>query len=145
MNLQYLHIVLDQTADTIYAMTAGYKNLARYNVNGSDFFETNLAFKEAYQRAKRGKGPTIVISNVVRLLPHSSSDDQRKYRLEKALEEDKKKDPLVVLEKECIDANFISHEEFEEIRSEVISQIDKDASGLKSKTSRSRNCSKPYL
>ena len=117
----------DQTADTIYAMTAGYKNLARYNVNGSDFFETSLAFKEAIQRAKRGKGPTVVISNVVRLLPHSSSDDQRKYRLEKALEEDKKKDPLVVLEKECIDANFISHEEFEEIRSEVISQIDKDA------------------
>ena len=117
----------DQTADTIYAMTAGYKNLARYNVNGSDFFETSLAFKEAIQRAKRGKGPSIVISNVVRLLPHSSSDDQRKYRLEKALEEDKKKDPLVVLEKECIEANFISHEEFEEIRSEVISQIDKDA------------------
>ncbi len=49
----------DQTADTIYAMTAGYKNLARYNVNGSDFFETSLAFKEAIQRARQQRTYSI--------------------------------------------------------------------------------------
>ena len=117
----------DQTADTVYAMTSGYKNLARYNVDGSDYFETSLAFKESFQRARRGKGPSVVISNVVRLLPHSSSDDQRKYRLEKALKEDLKKDPLEKLEKECLKANFIVFKEFEKIRNEVSSQIDLDA------------------
>ena len=40
-------------ADTVYAMTSGYKNLARYNVDGSDYFETSLAFKESFQRARR--------------------------------------------------------------------------------------------
>ena len=117
----------DQTADTIYRMTAGYKNLARYNVDGSNFFETSLAFKQAIERARRGKGPSIVISNVVRLLPHSSSDDQRKYRLEKALKEDQKKDPLLLLEKECEQSKLIISEEFEKIKNEVSSQIDKDA------------------
>ncbi len=117
----------DQTADTIYAMTAGYKNLVRYNVNGSDFFETSLAFKQAIARARRGKGPSVVISNVVRLLPHSSSDDQRKYRLERALKEDRKKDPLLLLEKECERVKFIIPKEFEKIKDEVSSQIDKDA------------------
>ena len=117
----------DQTADTVYAMTSGYKNLARYNVDGSDYFETSLAFKESFQRARRGRGPSVVISNVVRLLPHSSSDDQRKYRLEKALKEDLKKDPLKKLEKECLKANFIVIKEFEKIRNEVSSQIDLDA------------------
>ena len=117
----------DQTADTIYRMTAGYKNLARYNVDGSNFFETSLAFKQAIKRARRGKGPSIVISNVVRLLPHSSSDDQRKYRLEKALKEDQKKDPLLLLEKECEQSKLIISEEFEKIKNEVSSQIDKDA------------------
>ena len=117
----------DQTADTIYTMTAGYKNLARYNVDGSNFFETSLAFKQAIERARRGKGPSIVISNVVRLLPHSSSDDQRKYRLEKALKEDQKKDPLLLLEKECEQSKLIISEEFEKIKNEVSSQIDKDA------------------
>ena len=117
----------DQMADTVYAMTAGYKNLARYNVDGSDYFETSLAFKESFQRARGGKGPSVVISNVVRLLPHSSSDDQRKYRLEKALKEDLKKDPIKKLEKECLKANFIVPKEFETIRNEVSSQIDIDA------------------
>jgi len=117
----------DQMADTVYAMTSGYKNLARYNVDGSDYFETSLAFKESFQRARRGKGPSVVISNVVRLLPHSSSDDQRKYRLEKALKEDLKKDPLKKLEEECLKAKFIATIEFEKIRNTVSSQIDIDA------------------
>ena len=117
----------DQMADTVYAMTSGYKNLARYNVDGSNYFETSLAFKESFQRARRGKGPSVVISNVVRLLPHSSSDDQRKYRLEKALKEDLKKDPLKRLEEECLKANFIATKEFEKIRNAVSSQIDIDA------------------
>ena len=117
----------DQMADTVYAMTSGYKNLARYNVDGSNYFETSLAFKESFQRARRGKGPSVVISNVVRLLPHSSSDDQRKYRLEKALKEDLKKDPLKKLEEECLKANFIAAKEFEKIRNAVSFQIDIDA------------------
>ena len=117
----------DQMADTVYAMTSGYKNLARYNVDGSNYFETSLAFKESFQRARRGKGPSVVISNVVRLLPHSSSDDQRKYRLEKALKEDQKKDPLKKLEEECLKANFIATLEFKKIRNVVSSQIDIDA------------------
>ena len=117
----------DQMADTVYAMTSGYKNLARYNVDGSNYFETSLAFKESFQRARRGKGPSVVISNVVRLLPHSSSDDQRKYRLEKALKEDLKKDPLKKLEEECLKAKFIATKEFEKIRNAVSSQIDIDA------------------
>lgn len=117
----------DQMADSVYAMTSGYKNLARYNVDGSDYFETSLAFRESFQRARRGKGPSVVISNVVRLLPHSSSDDQRKYRLEKALKEDLKKDPLKKLEEECLKAKFIATKEFEKIRNTVSSQIDIDA------------------
>ena len=75
----------EQTASSIYDMTSGYDNLSRYDVDGTDFFETSLAFKEAVQRARRDKGPSIIVSHVVRLLPHSSSDDQRKYRDEKAL------------------------------------------------------------
>jgi 2-oxoisovalerate dehydrogenase E1 component len=117
----------EQTASTIYNMTSGYGNLSRYDVNGTDFFETNLAFKEAVQRARKGKGPSVIVSHVVRLLPHSSSDDQRKYRSEKDLAEDIKKDPLVILESKCIDENFIKSDEFEKIRTQVDKQVDDDA------------------
>ena len=117
----------DQTADTIYMMTAGYKNLARYNVDGSNFFETSLAFEQGIDRARRGKGPSLIVSNVVRLMPHSSSDDQRKYRTEKDLKKDLKKDPLKILENECDNKKFISFNEFESIKTEIESQINIDA------------------
>ena len=116
-----------QTASSIYDMTSGYGNLSRYDVNGSDFFETSLAFKEAVQRARRNKGPSIIVSHVVRLLPHSSSDDQRKYRDEKALNADLKKDPLTLLESTCVSENFIMANEFEKIRSQVEKDVDDDS------------------
>ena len=86
-----------------------------------------MAFKIAVDRARKGKGPSIIISNVVRLLPHSSSDDQRKYRTEKALNEDKKRDPLKILEDQCLKAKFISASEFKKIRDKVMNQVDEDA------------------
>ena len=116
----------EQTADSVYTMTAGFKNLSRYDVDGTNFFETNLAFKQAVERARRGKGPSLVVSNVVRLLPHSSSDDQRKYRTPKALEEDRKRDPLTILEDQCIREKLISAKEIEKIRTEVKAQVDAD-------------------
>ena len=116
----------EQTADSVYTMTAGFKNLSRYEVDGTNFFETNLAFKQAVERARRGKGPSLIVSNVVRLLPHSSSDDQRKYRTPKALEEDRKRDPMTILEDQCIREKLISAKEIEKIRTEVIAQVDAD-------------------
>jgi Pyruvate/2-oxoglutarate dehydrogenase complex, dehydrogenase (E1) component, eukaryotic type, alpha subunit len=117
----------EQTASSIYDMTSGYANLSRYDVDGTDFFETSLAFKEAVQRARRNKGPTIIVSHVVRLLPHSSSDDQRKYRDEKSLNDDLKKDPLLILESICIDAKFINADEFAKIRMRVDKDVDSDS------------------
>ena len=117
----------EQTASSIYDMTSGYGNLSRYDVDGTDFFETSLAFKEAVQRARRNKGPSIIVSHVVRLLPHSSSDDQRKYRDEKSLNNDLKKDPLLILESKCIDAKFIKADEFEKIRLQVDKDVDIDS------------------
>ena len=117
----------EQTASSIYNITSGYGNLSRYDVDGTDFFETSLAFKEAVERARRNKGPSIIVSHVVRLLPHSSSDDQRKYRDEKSLNDDLKKDPLLILESKCINAKFIKADEFEKIRLQVDKDVDIDS------------------
>ena len=115
-----------QNADSVYAMAAGYRNLARYDVNGVDFFETNLAFKEATERARKGKGPSLIVSNVVRLLPHSSSDDQRKYRTEKELKNDKKRDPIILLKEQCLKQKVISLKEFDDNYDKIKTSIEED-------------------
>ena len=118
----------DQTAGgSAYKISAGYDNLARFNVDGTDFFETHLAFKKAVERARKGKGPSLIQSDVVRLLPHSSSDDQRKYRPEKDLEADRKRDPLLTFANTCIEEKIAKQEEFDKIRDLVKAQVDEDA------------------
>ncbi len=122
-----VHISEQTSGGSVYAMVAGYKNLARFDVNGTDFFETQLAFKKAADRARKGKGPTVIVSHVVRLLPHSSSDDQRKYRSEDELTQDKNKDPIIRFQNDCVAAGIISQKEFAKVRDEIINGIDADA------------------
>ena len=88
---------------SVYNISSGYQNLNRYNVDGTDFLETHLAFKDAVNRARNGKGPSVVVSNVVRLLPHSSSDDHRKYRSKEELDMDMERDPINKFKALCID------------------------------------------
>ena len=122
-----VHISEQTAGGSVYSMVSGYQNLARFNVDGTDFFETHLAFKKAADRARKGKGPTVIISHVVRLLPHSSSDDQRKYRTEDELSEDQAKDPITRFEQMCTAGKIINQKDFDKIKKEVFTQIDEDA------------------
>ena len=121
-----VHISEQTSGGSIYSMVSGYQNLARYNIDGTDFFEANLAFQKAVDRARKGKGPSVIVSNVVRLYPHSSSDDQSKYRTEAELEADKKRDPILRFENSCIEANTIKMKEFDKIRNEVSAIVDEE-------------------
>ena len=116
----------EQSADSVFTRAAGYKNLSRFDVDGTNFFETYLAFKQAEERARKGQGPSIIISNVVRLLPHSSSDDQRKYRTEDDLNQDQKRDPLLILKNQSSEKKIISQKEFNKIDLLVKEQVDSD-------------------
>ena len=117
--------VSEQTSGaSIYNICSGYENLSKFNVDGTNFFESHLAFKKAIDRARKGLGPSVIVSKVVRLLPHSSSDDQRKYRSEKELEADKKIDPLIVFKKKCIEKGIISEKEFLKINSQIKQMIE---------------------
>ena len=117
----------EQTAGSVYSLVNGYDNLSRYQVDGTNFFETHLAFKQAIERARRGKGPSVIVSNVVRLLPHSSSDDQRKYRTAEDLEKDLLRDPIQLFKNSCISEGMFSVEEAKNIDEQVYKKISDDA------------------
>ena len=136
----------EQTSgSSVYSMVSGYQNLARYDTNGADFFESYLAFKEASERCRKLKGPSVIVSHVVRLLSHSSSDDQRKYRSKEELEEDRKKDPIINFENICIDAAIITAEQFEEIKNKVHAEINDDAEWAEEQDHPEKNTAFDYI
>ena len=118
----------EQTAGSVYSMVSGYDNLSKFQVDGTNFFETHLAFSQAAERAKRGKGPSVIVSNVVRLMPHSSSDDQRKYRKKEDLEKDLSRDPIQLFKTNCIDEGIFNIKDTEKIDQKAKKQVIDDIS-----------------
>jgi len=66
------------------------------SVDGTDPLAVYASVKRAADRARAGEGPTLIESNVVRLTPHSSDDDDRRYRPEAEREEARHHDPIDV-------------------------------------------------
>ena len=118
----------EQTSgSSVYKISAGYENLHRLKIDGTDYFESLLAFKLAVDRARKGLGPTLIESMVVRLLPHSSSDDHRKYRPESEINRDKKNDPIEKFKSLCISKDIIKKDDFDSLEKEIINGINDDA------------------
>jgi len=120
--------VRDQLAgESVSGMIKGYGRLNRYHVDGCDFAEMFGAAADAVARARRGEGPSVIEADTVRLLAHSSSDDQRKYRDAHDLEEDVKRDPIPRMERLLTEKGILSPGDCARIRTEIQSRIDSAA------------------
>ena len=128
-----VHISEQISGESIFSMVSGYQHLARFDVDGSDYFETHLAFKKAIDRARKGMGPAVIVSHVDRLKPHSSSDDHLKYRTKKEITEMEKNDPIKKFADECIANKIIKIEELDKLDKKLKNQVENDADWAESK------------
>lgn len=65
-------------------------------VDGTNVFKVYEIMAKAVDKARKGLGPTLVETRMYRITPHSSDDDDRSYRSREEVEENKKRDPLMV-------------------------------------------------
>jgi pyruvate dehydrogenase E1 component alpha subunit len=68
-------------------------------VDGNDFFAMYLAYKEAAEHARSGKGPVLIEALTYRRGAHTTSDDPTKYRTKEEEVEWALSDPLIRLKK----------------------------------------------
>ncbi|HTY36152.1 MAG TPA: dehydrogenase E1 component subunit alpha/beta, partial [Bacteroidota bacterium] len=126
--------VENQTAGgSVFEVVSGFKGLDRYDVDGSNFAEVYQTMGKAVSRARSGGGPSLIRANVVRLLPHSSSDDQLKYRSKEDVESDKARDPLPIMTHFLIEEGLITDKEATRIQAEVKEAVDAAASWAESR------------
>ena len=119
--------VSEQTAGgSAYKFGAGYEGIVRARVDGTDFFKTASVAKAAIEHIRNGNGPVLLLADVVRLMPHSSSDNHAKYRTTEELEQDKQIDPIARMELSLIEASILNEKSIQEIRQEIKTQVDKD-------------------
>ena len=92
-------------------------------VDGRNAEEVYAESKAAIQRARSGKGPTILWCELDRLCSHSSSDDQRQYVSEEELADMDKRDPIVCLEQDLIADGVITATQWEDRKQTIVDEI----------------------
>lgn len=92
-------------------------------VDGSDFTEVYLAFKEAVKAAREKKGPKLIELMVSRLTSHSADDDQSVYRSKEEIEEMKKNDAVKLFEKQLLEEGYLTDEDISKIDEEIRAEI----------------------
>jgi TPP-dependent pyruvate/acetoin dehydrogenase alpha subunit len=84
-----------QTASKTFAQKACAYGFEGYRVDGNDPLATYYASRVAVERARLGGGPTLMECVTYRYAPHSSADDDKRYRPEVEIVEWKeKRDPI---------------------------------------------------
>jgi 2-oxoisovalerate dehydrogenase E1 component alpha subunit len=89
---QVKQMAIENVADR----AAGY-GLAGEIVDGQDVSAVFEATRRAVARARAGEGATLLELKTYRLVPHTSDDDDRRYRAREEVAEWKQRDPLVLL------------------------------------------------
>jgi len=102
---------------------AGY-GFPGVTVDGNDALAVYAASKEALQRARAGEGPTLIEAVVQRLVPHSSDDDQRRYRSQEEIEAGKLADPVPLFKAYLEAQGLLTEEQNEEINKRVAKEVD---------------------
>jgi len=109
--------------DSVAVRAAGY-GMPGVAADGSDVLECYRVAKDAYDRAVRGEGPTLIEFRVPRLGSHSSDDQQERYRSKEELEQVRRRDPLVMFRTYLERVGLLTEARLKEITERVRREID---------------------
>ncbi len=84
-------------------------------VDGTDVFGVYQVISEAVEAARNGEGPALIETKMYRITPHSSDDDDRTYRSREEVEDHKKHDPVLLIQKRMIAEGLYQEKDLEEL------------------------------
>jgi len=96
-------------------------------VDGNDALTVYQTTRWSLDECRRGLGPKLIEAKTYRLSPHTSSDDDRRYRPRSELEEWIKKDPIDRLRKRLLTEGALTEDADRQIRLDAQREIDEAA------------------
>ncbi|PKB78375.1 MAG: hypothetical protein BZY88_18870 [SAR202 cluster bacterium Io17-Chloro-G9] len=101
---------------------AGY-GFPGFTVDGMDLVQCYEATHQAIKHARQ-QGPVLLEMKVERFMPHTTDDDDLRYRSREEIEEGRKRDPMATLAALLIDQGALTHERVDEIKDQARIAID---------------------
>ncbi len=114
----------EQSAVQDVALRAAGYGFPGVTVDGNDVLAVYSAAREAVDRARRGEGATFIEAKTYRLVPHTSDDDDRRYRTAEEVAEWSKKDPLVRYKAWLEEHGVASAREIEALQTRALEEVD---------------------
>lgn len=113
-----------QTAAKTIAQKAIAYGFPGIQVDGNDLFAMYAVTKEAAERARKGDGPTLIEAYTYRLGDHTTSDDASKYRTQEEVDEWRKKDPVLRIQKYLAQKKLWDEKYEEKLLEELRKKVD---------------------
>jgi len=115
-----------QTGSEVNRIAQGF-GMPALRLDGTWFEHLYEALPPVIEAMRHGAGPALVEAMVVRLDPHSSSDDHRKYRGETELQAITGRDPILQTERYLLRNGVVTDEEVASLRAELKAEVDRAA------------------
>jgi 2-oxoisovalerate dehydrogenase E1 component len=115
-----------QTGSSIHSIAEGF-GMPVFHLDGTWFEHLYETLPPVIDAIRHGAGPALLEAQVVRLDPHSSSDDHRKYRGEAELQEINRRDPILQTERYLLRHGVLTEEAIAALRAEIKTDVDRAA------------------
>lgn len=115
-----------QTISEIHRIARGF-GMPTFDLDGTWFEPMYQTLPPVIDRIRAGYGPALLEGQVIRLDPHSSSDDQKKYRTEEELFGLRERDPIFQTEAYLVKRRILAQEQITEVRAEVEAEVNRAA------------------
>jgi 2-oxoisovalerate dehydrogenase E1 component len=113
-----------QTAGgSISKLVAGFPDLHRLEVDGTDFLASYRTMQEAVAWCREGRGPALVHAHVVRLYSHSLSDDERLYKTKTERQAESERDPVIRFPQWLIEQGVLDRQRLQLITHEIDQEV----------------------
>ena len=108
--------------DDVSSRAAGY-GFPGFTIDGMDMVQCYEATSQAIVHARQ-QGPVLLEMKVERFMPHTTDDDDGRYRPNGEVEEARKRDPVLTLAQDLIQRGIITEKEVEEIAAQALQEVD---------------------
>jgi len=109
---------------SISTLVRSFPHFLVEKVNGFDIIDSFRVLRRAVAHVRAGRGPALVHARVVRLWPHSDSDDDRLYRTPAEREADRARDPIPAYEDLLLEEGYLGVEEIRGIRAALHKEVE---------------------
>ena len=113
-----------QTACETLAQKAIGGGIEGIQVDGNDIIAVRDIMEYALDKARSGKGPTLVEALTYRISDHTTADDATRYRDKHEVDDAKKKEPLIRIRKYLMDSGVWDQKQEDKLLAECTTQMD---------------------